>query len=193
MPRGEGDPRPLFGKALAQAEHLACAVGLDELGNSTPCAEYDVRALLGHLVAVVGMIAHIGAGGDSSDAPKTTDGVRDDGWANAFGRARAEVERVWSDDEVLDRRLSLPWATLPGRAVLDAYTHELTVHSWDLAYATDRLAPLDPDLAARALEWFAEHEPAQSRDEHGTFGPVVPVADDADVYTRLAAYTGRRP
>ncbi|MEB8338831.1 hypothetical protein [Streptomyces endophyticus] len=47
-------------------------------------------------------------------------------WASAFARARGEVERVWGDDERLDRTAELPWATLPGRDALEAYTHEFT-------------------------------------------------------------------
>ncbi len=34
--------------------------------------------------------------------------------------ARGEAERVWADDEKLDRMVTLPWATLPGRIALDA-------------------------------------------------------------------------
>ncbi|QWF84694.1 hypothetical protein [Amycolatopsis sp. CA-230715] len=84
------------------------------------------------------------------------DGVDDHGWVDAFALARGEAERAWADDEKLDSTVTLPWATLPGRIALDAYTHE-------------------------------------ERSGHGPFGPIAPVAEDADVYTRLAAYLGRRP
>lgn len=186
------DPRPLFRRALDQMEHQAAAVGPDELGHPTPCAEYDVRALLGHLVAVLGMLARVGAAGDSSDLAEASDGLADDDWGGAFRRARAEVERVWADDAALERTGTLSWATLPGRAI-DAYTHELTVHSWDLAYATERLGELDPDLGAHALDWFTHFLPSDARNGQEPFGPAVPVPDDADIYTRLAAYTGRQP
>ncbi|OZM79295.1 TIGR03086 family metal-binding protein [Pseudonocardia sp. MH-G8] len=187
------DPRPLFARALDQAERQVAAVSPGELSYRTPCADYDVRALLGHVVAVLHKLACVGAGADVRGAPDVVHGIDDDGWAGAVGRARAEVERVWADDETLDRMITLPWATLPGRAVLDAYTHEFTVHSWDLAHATGRVADLDPDLAARALEAFPEFAPPEARSDEGGFGPVVPAPVDADVYTRLAAYLGRRP
>ncbi|MHA6616060.1 TIGR03086 family metal-binding protein [Pseudonocardia sp. DLS-67] len=185
------DPRPLFARSLEQTGHQVAAVRPAELDNRTPCADYDVRALLGHVVGVLHKIARVGAGADARDVPDVIDGVDDDGWAAAFTRARHEAERVWADDEKLDSMVTLPWATLPGRVALDAYTHEFTVHSWDLAHATDRLADLDPDLAARALEAFPQFAPPEERG--GPFGPVVPAPDDADVYTRLASYLGRRP
>ncbi|MDG4859912.1 TIGR03086 family metal-binding protein [Streptomyces sp. T-3] len=187
------DPRSVFARALDQAEKQVAAVRLDELGNRTACADYDVRALLGHVVAVLYKLARVGTGGDARDLPDVIDGIADDGWPGAFTRARSEVERVWADDENLDRMVELPWATLPGRDAVEAYTHEFTAHSWDLAHATRRLAELDPDLAARALEAFSKFAPPEARSEQGPFSPVVPVSDDADVYTRLAAYLGRRP
>ncbi|MGI5350323.1 TIGR03086 family metal-binding protein [Streptomyces sp. CA-250714] len=187
------DPRPIFARALDQAGKQVAAVSTDELGNRTPCADYDVRALLGHVVSVLHKLARVGTGRDARDIPDVIDGIADDVWASAFTRARSEVERVWADDEKLDQMVELPWATLPGRDVLDAYTHEFTAHSWDLAHATRRLADLDPDLAEQALEAFSKFAPPESRSEQGPFSPAVPVPDDADAYTRLAAYLGRRP
>ncbi|NGO72371.1 TIGR03086 family metal-binding protein [Streptomyces boncukensis] len=187
------DPRPLLARALDQAGKQVAAVGPDELGNRTPCADYDVRALLGHVVSVLRKLARVGAGGDARDVPDVIDDIADDGWVSAFTRARGEVERVWADDGLLDRTVELPWAALPGRDVLEAYTHEFTAHSWDLAHATRRLAELDPDLGAQALDAFSKFVRPEERGEQGPFGPVVPVPDDADVYTRLAAYLGRRP
>lgn len=187
------DPRPSFARALDQAEQQATSVRPDELDNRTPCSDYDVRALLGHIVAVLSKLARIGAGGDASDLPDVIDGIDDDAWLGAFHRARGEAERVWADDALLDQVVTLPWATLPGRVALDAYTHEFTVHSWDLAHATGRLGQLDPDLAVQALEAFSQFAPPDTRSENGKFGPVVSVSDDAEVYSRLAAYLGRRP
>ncbi|MGW0515953.1 TIGR03086 family metal-binding protein [Crossiella sp. NPDC003009] len=187
------DPRPLFTRSLDQTGQLIAAVRPDELGNGTPCADYDVRALLGHVVGVLHKIALVGTGAGAHEVPDVIDGIDDDGWAGAFAQARGAVERVWAEEAVLDRLVTLPWATLPGRVALDAYTHEFTAHSWDLAHATGRLAELDPDLAAQALEAFPKFAPPEERSGQGPFGPAVPVPGDADVYTRLAAYLGRRP
>lgn len=186
------DPRPILARALDQTQRQFAAVRPDELDNRTPCAEYDVRALLGHVVGVLHKLARAGAGGDARQLPDVAEGIPDDGWSSAFPQARGEVERVWAGDEILGRMVELPWATLPGRDVLEAYTHEFTAHSWDLAHATRRLAELDPDLATRALEAFSTFAPPEERSERGPFGPVVPAPEDADVYTRLAAYLGRR-
>ncbi|MGC7096852.1 TIGR03086 family metal-binding protein [Amycolatopsis lurida] len=187
------DPRPLFARALEQTARQIAAVRPGELGNRTPCAGYDVRALLGHLIAVLHKLVRVSSGGDARDLPDVVDGIADDRWGSAFSEARGEVERAWADPAMLDRLVTLPWATLPGRVALDAYTHEFTAHSWDLAQATGRLDDLEPDLAVQALEAFTKFAPPEERSEQGPFGPIVEVSENADVYTRLAAYLGRQP
>lgn len=187
------DPRPIFARTLDQLERQIVAVRPEELGRGTPCDDYDVRVLLGHVVAVLRKIGAVGAGGDARGMPSVIDGVADDDWPAVFRQARVETERMWGDDAILDRMVTLPWATLPGRTALDAYTHEFTAHSWDLAHATGRTADLEPELAVLALEAFQTFAPPDQRDDDGQFAPVVAVSDDADGYTRLAAYLGRQP
>lgn len=187
------DPRPLFARSLAQAEQQVVAVSPNELTNPTPCTDYDVRALLGHMLAVLHRIARLGAEVDAADIPDVLDGIADHGWAEAFAQGRREAEHAWVEDAKLDRPVVLPWATMSGRDALDAYTYEFTVHSWDLAHATGRTAGLDPELGELALHEFGRFAPPEQRSEQGPFKPVVPAPEDADVYTRLAAYLGRRP
>jgi hypothetical protein len=71
------DPRPLFARSLDQTEQQIAAVRPDELSNRTPCADYDVRALLGHVVGVLHTIARV-AGVDARDVPDVIDGIDDD-------------------------------------------------------------------------------------------------------------------
>ena len=49
----DNDPRSLYAPALTWTTELINAVRPDQLEDPTPCAEFDVRALLGHLVATV--------------------------------------------------------------------------------------------------------------------------------------------
>lgn len=46
------DPRPAFFAAADQAARLICEVTPADLRRPTPCAEFDVEALTGHVVAV---------------------------------------------------------------------------------------------------------------------------------------------
>lgn len=44
------DPRPFHHRALAETKAIVAAVRPGHLAQPTPCAEYDVRTLLSHIV-----------------------------------------------------------------------------------------------------------------------------------------------
>ena len=185
------DPRPQFTAVLDQVERQIEALTPDDLARPTPCAEYDVRTLLAHLVAVMRKLIRANHGGDTTQVPDPADDLSGEE-GEAFGKTRAELEDVWAPDSELAKSCTMPWGTLSGRELLDAYTHEFTVHSWDLSRATGRDDRLDPTLAQIALDWYAENVAAEGRGEGGPFAQPVAVPADADPYTRLAGYVGRQ-
>ena len=204
------DPRTVFAQAVALGGDIVGAVRPGQLADPTPCPEYDVRALLGHLVTVLHRVAALGRGADPFDLPPVV--VADDGWTEAWFDAAHEIEATWSDDAVLSRPMRLPWAQLPGAGILATYTAEVTLHTWDLATATGQRPAWDAevlDLAYAAMrrslpaegraaifEAVAARMPAGARDARdggAPFGEAVPVADDASLIDRLVAWTGRRP
>jgi len=177
--------------ALDQTQRVIDTIGPDDLDLPTPCPEYDVRTLLGHLLTVVARIDLALNGGNALDVPTITTGV-DDVPAEWKSR-RTALDATLAADDVLGRTCKLPWATLPAAAAIGAYTAELTMHAWDLAKATDRLGLLDDTLATYCLPLVQQFVPAEGRGGHIPFGPVVPVADDAPAYDRLAGWQGRQP
>jgi uncharacterized protein (TIGR03086 family) len=190
------DPRPLLARALHQVDGLVAGTAPEQLDRPTPCDDWDVRALLGHLVGVTRRIAHVGAGGHFSaiaSMPAVTEGTH----AAELGVGRAAVARVWGldggDDAVLDRELTVPWGTMPGRFVGFGYVQELTVHAWDLAAATDRTGDLDEELSAAIEEHSHRMVPAEPRGGPIPFGPPVPAEDGAPPSVRLVAWLGRDP
>src|SRR4051794_33513426 len=104
------DPRPAFATAVATAVDAIGAVRPDQLDGPTPCTKYDVRALLGHLVAVPRRVAAVGRGEPPFSVPQVTTGVPDDGWGAAARAAADDVLAVWAADPgLLDRELTLPY------------------------------------------------------------------------------------
>ena len=186
------DPRPLLTRALDQIGALVDTTAVDRLGDPTPCTGWDVRTLLGHLVAVHRRVAHVARGGDPFDIPRFAE-VPDGRYAAALAAARADVDAVWGDEAVLDRVLTLPWGRMPGRHAGFGYVQEYTVHAWDLAAATGRTGDLDPGLAEAIEDTARRVVPAEGRGEHVPFGPVVAVGPDAGPYERLVGWLGRDP
>lgn len=188
------DPRPAFVTALGIARGVLAGVRSDQFDGPTPCTEFDVRILAGHIVGVVRRVAHIGTGGHFDLVPASADGVADADLVAAFDEARVDYDRVWVDDAVLTRMLTLPWAQLPGWIALSIYVSELSVHTWDLAVATGQSPAWDDDVLQLGLDAMQRGLPAEGRDnDFVPFDPVVDVPADAPVIDRLVAWNGRRP
>ena len=203
------DPRTVFSNAVQLGGSVVAAVRPDQLDGPTPCGEYNVRQLLGHLVAVLERVAVLGQGGDGMAVPAEASGIADDGWQAAWEAAAADVEKAWSDDAAMARTYTFPWAVHDGAATLAMYTSELSVHTWDLARATGQRPAWDDDVLTVALasiqvdlpggnraamfDAMRETMPPELRDFTPPFAEVVPVPDDAPLIDRLVAWTGRRP
>lgn len=187
------DPRPAFDRAATLACDVVAGVRTDQLTAPTPCAEYDVRALVGHLVSVLRRIAAVGRGEPALSVPQVSADVPDDSWGAAARAAADDIREVWSDDAVLGRELQLPFGTLPGAAALATYTGEITTHTWDLAVATGQRPAWDDDVVAQALPAIRAKLPASGRGPGIPFADAVPVPDDAPPVDRLVAWQGRDP
>ncbi|MFI9721121.1 TIGR03086 family metal-binding protein [Streptomyces sp. NPDC052396] len=185
------DPRPLLARTAAQLGQLIAAVPAERLQDPTPCEEFDVRALLAHLVGGVNAAADLGETGRAG-VPQPALDVPDDGWAAAYDTALARLTAAWADDAKLEMPVTVPWGTMPGRAYLfSGRVMEMTAHTWDLSRALGDPLPLDEELAEWALEWAHRVLPAERRGEGVPFGPVRPAPEGADAYGRLAAWLGR--
>ncbi|WP_328536551.1 TIGR03086 family metal-binding protein [Streptomyces sp. NBC_00344] len=185
------DLRVLFERAAEQFAALLKTVPVARLDDPTPCGDYDVRALISHVVGATHRFAHIGEGGHFAEVPARMDGVPDDGWGTAYGSAMRRASAAWAVDERLDATVSVPWGDIPGRAAVGGYLMETVTHTWDLTRALAHPLPLDPELADAVLPLARQVLPAARRGGDVPFGPVVSVPEDADVYDRLAAWLGR--
>ncbi|MFD9105988.1 TIGR03086 family metal-binding protein [Streptomyces virginiae] len=187
------DPRTDLAAAVELAGRTLAAVRPEQYDAPTPCEEFDVRRLSSHLVAVVRRISVIGRGEDPFSVPSFADEVADGAWAEAWVPSAREVAEVWADPGILGRQLRLPMGVLPGAAAAAVYTHELTVHTWDLARATGQAPDWDSALIERAIGVVRRALPAETRGGRIPFAEVVAVDSGAPAIDRLVAWAGRRP
>jgi uncharacterized protein (TIGR03086 family) len=187
------DPRPSFAAALAAALDVIAAVRPGQLDDPTPCTDFDVRHLLGHLVAVLDRVDAAGRGADPFSVPHVVEGVPDDGWTAAATTAARQATDAWADDEVLHRLLRLPFGTLPGAAALATYVAEISTHTWDLAVATGQTPAWDPAVLAVGLAAVRGKLPSAGRGPEIPFADAVPVTGDAPLIDQLVGWQGRDP
>lgn len=203
------DPRAVYARAWDIATDAAAAVRTDQAGDPTPCTEYAVADLLGHLISVGRRVACLGRGLDAFSVPEVSDDVAPGAWSAAFTRIGTEFEEAWRDDATLDLTITLPWADLSGAEALAMYANEVSVHTWDLAVATGQTPCWDDSVLAVALaameiglpaegrveqfEAVRQNMPAGFEDFTPPFAAAVEAADDAPLIDRLVAWNGRRP
>jgi len=184
------DPREALARTQAWVAGLLAGVTRDQLALPTPCADFDVALLAGHLYGVAERVEAMGDGRPAASVPAFVDALPDD---LALGyRQRAErSQAAWADDATLSRVVVAPFGPLPGAEVLGVYVSEQLTHGWDLAVATGQHAEAAPDLVAlgeRAIRAALEPLP---RGGPVPFGPAVEPAPGAGPTERLAAYLGR--
>jgi uncharacterized protein (TIGR03086 family) len=163
----------------------------DQLGLSTPCADWDVTALLGHVVLGTERVAVIGHGGDPGAASPSAAEETSGGWAVRYAKAVEELWSVWEDDALLDREIMNPWGPMSGKISLLSYTFETLAHGWDLATATGQNAEAPAEVAGPALAIAKQAIPAEPRGGPVPFSAPAPIGETAGATRQLAAWLGR--
>ena len=159
------------------------ALTSEDLHRPTPCAEWDVRALVAHIVAGTdGLVAVLR--GEEPDWGK--DSLGDDPLA-VLRQARDEALAAWSEPGAVET----PSRQMPGMRVVDFAMADAVAHSWDLAAALGR--PFDLPEAHAQLVFDRWEDVADTGRQYGVFGPRVEVPDDAPVLVRLLGLFGRDP
>lgn len=173
---------------------LAQAVRDDQLSDPTPCPEYAVRHLLGHLLGLA--LAFRDAG--RKDLGPTTDtspqaAVPDigPGWREALPQALDELAGAWRDPAAWTGETRAGGVSLPGAVAGAVAVDELVVHGWDLARATGQAYEPDPAALAATHPFLAAAADDPARGD--IFGPVVLVPDDAPLLDRVIGLSGRDP
>ena len=169
------------------------AVGPDDWGRPSPCAEWDARDVVRHVVDMHHVMLR-----PYGREPAAAPGVDDDPLA-AFRAARAEVEAILDDRELATRWTESPAGTMAGADMVDQVASaDLVIHRWDLARATGQDDAIDPEELERMWPAFQQipdvmRVPGAFGPGITVFGPVVEVPADASLQDRALGLVGRDP
>ncbi|MCR6483715.1 TIGR03086 family metal-binding protein [Amycolatopsis sp. OK19-0408] len=143
-----------FLRASAGFEHHLRAVRPAGWAAPTPCADWDVRALVNHMTRgnlnYIGLLA--GATREEFLARRDADALGDDP-VGAYTESVRACARAFAEAGALDRVVDYPLGELTGRRALAVRTADSVVHTWDLARALGADDTLDPALVA----WLDEN------------------------------------
>ncbi|MBO0807472.1 MAG: TIGR03086 family protein [Actinobacteria bacterium] len=181
--------------AFASTRAVLANVTADQYDKKTPCASWDVRALINHIVGGSHWFAAIARAGEppaeGAEAPDFTVG---DPLA-AFDEGIAASVAAFADPDVATKTMKLPFGEMPGAAFMHIAATDTFTHGWDLARATGQDSDLDPELAARLLASSrqAMSDSFRGPDPTSPFGPAVDVPESAPAADKLAGFLGRQP
>jgi uncharacterized protein (TIGR03086 family) len=188
------EPRNDIDTIVTGMGQLISGTRRDQMQNSTPCSQWNVRDLITHVVGGGHMFAAAFRGESASSpetAPETPDVLGDDP-AAAFEDAVSDFDGAVKTRGNLDGMVTFPFAELPATVALDLSAVDLMVHSWDLAQATDQTYSPSPELVS-ACDGFAREFLKHIERKPESFDVEVNAAADASPLDSLIAFTGRRP
>jgi uncharacterized protein (TIGR03086 family) len=184
------DPAELHRRAVESWQSRVESVPEDAWDRATPCPDWDVRALVNHVVGEELWTRPLVDGRTIEEVGSRFDGdvLADD--PVGIGRGAA-AEAVAAVEERLPEGVTVHLSF--GDVPLEEYVRQLVadhlVHGWDLAAATGQDRRLDPALVDEVAAWFADREALYR--SSGAVGERPDVGDDAQ--SQLLAAFGRDP
>jgi uncharacterized protein (TIGR03086 family) len=166
------------------ADDVVDGIAPDHLDLPTPCAEWNVGRLLGHMIGVLDAFA-------AREPNPAAVAPLDDDVSAQFAASAAAALAAWRAPGALDGSVArpgrppLPWSVFAGINVVDTFAH-----AWDLAQATGQPAKIDEDLAVHCLDLARQVVPDAARPIVG-FAPERVVDPTRSPSDKLAAFLGR--
>lgn len=168
------------------------AVQATQWNAETPCADWDVRTLVNHVVAELLWVPPLLNGKTMAEIGDQFDGdVLGSDPQMAWQSAAAEALAAASQPGAQDHTTHLSFGDFPGSEYLGQVTSDVIIHSWDLARAIGSDDRFDAGLTDFVDEFLSPQVEAWRA--AGAFGPAAEVGPDASAQQRLLAKTGRSP
>jgi uncharacterized protein (TIGR03086 family) len=166
-----------FGRRLA-------GVRDDQWSASTPCTDWDVRALVSHVIGTHERV--VATVTESTPREVEPEGDLAAQWSGATASVAAALDDPALSSKVISGMFAdQTFESLVGRLLCS----DTLFHTWDLARATGQDDHLDPEAVERAMEFLEPIDEAIRRP--GGFAPKIATSDGASAQTRFLNFGGR--
>ncbi len=186
------DMHELYAKAGDWTSGVFEKVAAGDYGAPTPCPDWDVKALMNHLVGTNHWLVATLSGRRQPDTHQGEQpDLTGDDPGTAYRQSLAAAQTAFTDPGVLDKTFDAGWQEMPGKVLLSIAISEALIHGWDLATATGQATSIEPEVAAAVYGMMRRG--VEAGRAIGAYGPAVEVGDDASTQDKLLALTGRTP
>ncbi len=180
-----------FQRAVGGFQKRVEAVGDGQWNSPTPCTEWDVHALVNHVVGELRWIPPLLAGRTIAEVgDKFAGDLLGDEPQRAWLAAAREAIRAARQPGAMERTVHLSSGDRRADAYLSEVATDAVIHTWDLARAIGADDRLDHGLVEFAHSTLRPQVEAWRA--AGAFAPEVDVPAGADPQTRFLALVGRR-
>jgi uncharacterized protein (TIGR03086 family) len=197
MPTKLIDLREFDAVAVWASVELVSGVTAADLARPTPCAEWDLGALLAHMTVQHRGFAAAAAGHGADRAVWRPVPLGDDP-VGAYAEAAEAVVAAFAPDDVLDRPFALPefgtGQPFPGRLAVGFHLVDYVVHGWDVAAALGVGFSLPAEVLRATLPVARQVPDDERRLAPGAaFAPGRPIPAQAGALDEILRLLGRDP
>jgi uncharacterized protein (TIGR03086 family) len=160
----------------------------DQLGVPTPCRDWDVRTVLGHML---GVISNMGNGASGRQITPIADYQLHADYIAQFHAEATLTLAAWrscTQNTIVD----VGGGPMPAPVALSINLIDTATHIWDLTRATGHSIDLPERAAVTILDLARQIVTDEGRASVG-FDPEIPVEANASSTAQLVAYLGRQP
>jgi uncharacterized protein (TIGR03086 family) len=182
----------LYRRAVAEFTDRVGQIAPEQWHSPTPCAGWDVRTLVNHLVYEQRWSVPLFAGASLAEVGDRFEGdLLGADPLGAVTEAAKAAEAAVAEPGVLERTVQLSFGETPAVEYLRQLLADHLIHAWDLAAAIGADPALDPGTVHAVAEWFVDREDLYRAG--GAIGPRVEVPAGSDEQTQLLGAFGRDP
>ncbi len=183
--------KDLHRRAFDAIRPIVAEVRPTDLSRPTPCADWDLRALLAHMIGqdhgfAAAVLADVPT--DAFAPREPTPGAHEAGATlvvTAFATADPDRQVLLAEFE---------GHRFPLRSVIGFHLVDTLVHGWDVAATLGIEVDYDDDLIAAGLAVAEQVPDGPARTAPGAaFAPVLPLASTSTGWPRTLALLGRDP
>jgi len=186
------EPLELLQRAQHEFARRVARVRPGDMALPTPCPEWDVAALVRHVVGADRAYVAIMRGGSVEDFARVASGTElGEKPAADFAASSAALLEEMGRPAELDRIVHHPIGDIPVLQLLAMRVTDWTVHGWDLARAIGGDERIDQRLAQALLQRTRARGDAMYATGYFRRGRGVP--EDANAQAQLLDLLGRDP
>lgn len=182
----------LINKAAQEAKKVMAGVQASQLNDSTPCKDFNVKALANHMAGLAMGAERAAKKQDRIAPPDPMPDMVGDNPGAAYAPLADAAVSAWSAPGAFEGNTQFGPGEMPAQVAGAITLMEIAVHGWDLATATGQSYSMDSEVAGAVYETVKQLANPESR-SNGVFGAEIEVGDDASPEARLLALSGRDP